>query len=282
MIVMLRSLGIPARMAAGFAQGTYDAEKQQYVVLERDAHTWVEVYFPGYGWVEFEPTAAQAELKRAGDEETPQAQTPIPATPTPSATFTPQPSPSPTNQATEATPLQQQDPVIPTITPTPSPTPTATPVIVPTLPPPVRPPERSFLSILFPAIGLALLGLLLIILLVGGGVFIWWWWEWRGMRGLSPITRAYAKLERFVSLIGVHLGAQQTPEERRRYILRNLPGAERPVTVITRMYTNERYGRGPKHPAEAANNAQIADKAWTDARRSILQRFLRRFTPWRR
>ncbi|PJF27485.1 MAG: hypothetical protein CUN53_03850, partial [Phototrophicales bacterium] len=59
MVVMLRSLGIPARMAAGFAQGEWDPLQDGYIVRERDAHTWVEVYFPGYGWVEFEPTSAQ-------------------------------------------------------------------------------------------------------------------------------------------------------------------------------------------------------------------------------
>ena len=67
MVVMLRTMGIPARMAAGFAQGTWNHGEQAFVVEERDAHTWVEVYFPGYGWVEFEPTAAQAPLNR-GDE----------------------------------------------------------------------------------------------------------------------------------------------------------------------------------------------------------------------
>jgi transglutaminase-like putative cysteine protease len=49
MIVMLRSLGIPARLAAGFARGTYEAEVDSFHVLNKDAHSWVEVYFPEYG-----------------------------------------------------------------------------------------------------------------------------------------------------------------------------------------------------------------------------------------
>jgi transglutaminase-like putative cysteine protease len=64
MIVMLRSLGIPARMAAGFARGTFDSEVQGFKVLNRDAHSWVEAYFPQYGWIEFEPTAAQPNIIR--------------------------------------------------------------------------------------------------------------------------------------------------------------------------------------------------------------------------
>jgi transglutaminase-like putative cysteine protease len=64
MAVMLRSLGIPARTASGYAEGTYDRESSTYIITERDAHTWVEVYFPGYGWVEFEPTAGESVLNR--------------------------------------------------------------------------------------------------------------------------------------------------------------------------------------------------------------------------
>jgi len=58
MAVMLRSQGIPARVAAGYAMGTFDYEEGFYRVTESESHAWVEVYFPGYGWIEFEPTAS--------------------------------------------------------------------------------------------------------------------------------------------------------------------------------------------------------------------------------
>jgi hypothetical protein len=54
---MLRTLGIPTRLVNGYGPGTYDAKLGRYVVRESDAHTWVEVYFPGFGWIPFEPTA---------------------------------------------------------------------------------------------------------------------------------------------------------------------------------------------------------------------------------
>jgi transglutaminase-like putative cysteine protease len=53
---MLRAEGIPTRLVNGFGPGTYDNKIKQYVVKESDAHTWVEAYFPGYGWIAFEPT----------------------------------------------------------------------------------------------------------------------------------------------------------------------------------------------------------------------------------
>jgi transglutaminase-like putative cysteine protease len=58
-ILMLRSLGIPARIAVGFAQGDYDEEENKFVVREKESHAWPEVFFPGIGWVEFEPTVSQ-------------------------------------------------------------------------------------------------------------------------------------------------------------------------------------------------------------------------------
>ncbi|HEV2028671.1 MAG TPA: transglutaminase domain-containing protein [Candidatus Dormibacteraeota bacterium] len=53
---MLRSLGIPTRLVNGFGPGAYDSQTNAYVVRGEDAHTWVESYFPGYGWIPFEPT----------------------------------------------------------------------------------------------------------------------------------------------------------------------------------------------------------------------------------
>jgi len=58
MAVMLRSQGVPSRVAGGYAMGTFDYEEGFYRVTESESHAWVEVYFPGYGWIEFEPTAS--------------------------------------------------------------------------------------------------------------------------------------------------------------------------------------------------------------------------------
>jgi transglutaminase-like putative cysteine protease len=58
MAVMLRADGVPARVAAGYAMGSYDPGKGMYRIPASASHAWVEVYFSGYGWVEFEPTPA--------------------------------------------------------------------------------------------------------------------------------------------------------------------------------------------------------------------------------
>jgi transglutaminase-like putative cysteine protease len=87
-VVLLRSLGIPARLAVGFAQGQREippipalppgasreevqalvSETATYVVRQKDAHAWPEVFFPGIGWVAFEPTVSQPALFRPSGE----------------------------------------------------------------------------------------------------------------------------------------------------------------------------------------------------------------------
>jgi transglutaminase-like putative cysteine protease len=56
MNVMLRMLSIPSRQMSGFSVGMLDDKTHQHVVNAIEAHSWVEVYFPGYGWIPFEPT----------------------------------------------------------------------------------------------------------------------------------------------------------------------------------------------------------------------------------
>jgi transglutaminase-like putative cysteine protease len=62
MALMLRYLGIPARVAAGFTSGAYDADRGTWRVNDRNAHTWVEVWFKGYGWLPFDPTPGRGNL----------------------------------------------------------------------------------------------------------------------------------------------------------------------------------------------------------------------------
>ena len=56
MALMLRYLGVPARVAVGFSSGTYDAKSGTWTVTDHDAHAWVEAWFRGYGWLPFDPT----------------------------------------------------------------------------------------------------------------------------------------------------------------------------------------------------------------------------------
>jgi hypothetical protein len=58
MAIMLRTLRIPSRVVNGFRTGEFNDITSQYLIRESDAHSWVEAYFPGYGWMSFDPTPA--------------------------------------------------------------------------------------------------------------------------------------------------------------------------------------------------------------------------------
>jgi hypothetical protein len=62
MALMLRYLGVPARVAEGFTSGTYDSSTGTWTVTDHDAHAWVEAWFKGFGWLPFDPTPGRGTL----------------------------------------------------------------------------------------------------------------------------------------------------------------------------------------------------------------------------
>jgi transglutaminase-like putative cysteine protease len=277
MILMLRSQNIPARMAAGFAQGSWDETRGAYLVRERDAHTWVQVYFPDYGWVEFEPTADEAPLERPDDQ--------LPQTILPSVTPPPSPTPLPTATPTQAIPTQEsgadatptsvsQAPFMPsTPTPTPPQAPTAT-----TPPPPdvTRVGGDDGTSVL--EIVLITLGILaLVILTLGLGIaFLIWYVEYRGLGGLNTVQRAYARMTIYANWLGLRFFHSATPEERRQILVNEIPEGVKPINAITRTYVEDRYAP-PERANVAGLNSQVAQQAWQEARRTFIRRKLAQF-----
>ncbi|MCD6727235.1 MAG: transglutaminase-like domain-containing protein [Solirubrobacteraceae bacterium] len=69
MALLLRMGGVPARVVVGFSPGVADAKDGTYVVRDLDAHSWVEAYFPRYGWVTFDPTPAASPAREQVDDE---------------------------------------------------------------------------------------------------------------------------------------------------------------------------------------------------------------------
>src|SRR5262245_19399829 len=56
MAILLRAVGIPTRLVNGFMMGEYNPVARDYIIRESDAHSWIDVYIPGRGWIEFDPT----------------------------------------------------------------------------------------------------------------------------------------------------------------------------------------------------------------------------------
>lgn len=208
MVVMARSIGIPARLATGYAEGTYDAERDVFRVRENNAHSWPEIYFPGYGWVEFEPTASQDPLIRPEPEE---------------AAAPELPSPSRTGPALIGDLMREGEPYPPLPDDGAQPSPAYQPPV-----------ERAPLWP-WAAGGLGF---------VAVAAAAWWAVENLGFRRLPDAERAYARLLRFGRWLGRPLRTADTPLEWLQDLTAIVPKAEEPLTRIVALYDRVRFGRG--------------------------------------
>jgi transglutaminase-like putative cysteine protease len=253
-VVLLRSLGIPARLAAGFSQGEFEESTNPaiagiYHVEEKNAHAWVEVFFPAYGWVEFEPTASEAPLVRPAR--------PAPAAPPVGGTGN-VPTPAPTQG------LKPDELAKPTDTQT-----------------------SPFSNVNWVAIGqitVVVAGLAFIIAALALGVLLrfgllgWeslgavgaWAMRSRHLAAPSPIGAIYLRLERAARWLSVALPATLTPHERAEVVSQLVPPARPGVETITAQYVQEQYSG---HPADA----QPARAAWRAIRFKVWREGLRRF-----
>ncbi len=68
MVVMARAAGLPARYVIGYIGENFDEVNQVYIITADQAHAWAEVYFPGYGWIPFEPTGGRGAIERLPEQ----------------------------------------------------------------------------------------------------------------------------------------------------------------------------------------------------------------------
>ncbi len=236
MVVMLRALGIPAREAVGYAPGEYDATTQTWTVRESSSHAWPEVYFPGAGWIEFEPTPSQSIIDRPASREA------ALASPTPYADLTPHALPTRPNEGLMDLP-------------TPSSSGAAAGGI--------GGGGNGF--------GAGLVLLLALIGIVGGGIVMRQQWEQRAVaNGRLTIggVQYYQRLLKLAWWLGIRPRAHDTPYEFAEQVAREMPGSEQYVKPIAGAYVRERFGR---HQPDRAEQVALA-RAWAVMRSRLLRR----------
>ena len=242
MTVMLRAVGIPARVASGFAPGERDASQDLIIVRESHAHSWTEAYFPGYGWITFEPSALRPIPPRLesfgldgslfgdlfGFEDEDYSLYDLEGLSDISAT-----------NATGAAAENQAGP--------------------------------GLLQLIVPA--LLAVAVVLLVGLVAGALLLLLWQH--NLRSLRPHVRPYAQLSAFAAWAGLRRRPSDTPYEYAATLSRAVPPARSQVQTITEAYVRGTYGRGPlDHEL-----ARRAVEAWATLRWLLLRRALQR---WRR
>lgn len=232
MTVLLRAEGIPSRVVGGYFPAPYDPAEGGHLYREKNAHLWVEAFFPGFGWIPFEPTANREQL----------------------------------DYGNVAPNTEQEQPALPEIEPTPVPTPEppvaeATPPPVAELPAQEPPPSTPQQILSDPArlagwIGIAVAAVLLVAVLALTATWF------AGFRGLSPMASLYARALRAGDWLGVRPTPALTPHEYADRVGRMAPSAQGPARVVADLYAQERYaGRPP-----TSDQTRAARAAWRDLR----------------
>ena len=205
MTVMLRSIGVPARLAAGYSPGELN-DLGQRVIRDSDSHGWTQAYFPDYGWIDFEPTPNWPLHDRSPIEirSLPSIDDPIEEDPdqiTDPLDF------DPNIEGLETGPAVSSGPTIDI---------------------------EDFARYLIPvAIAAGAVG----------GIWILWSAIWNfGLGSLSPEARLYAKMSRLGWLAGVGRRPNQTPIEYGAYVGGAAPDASQEAAVIANSFAVQRYG----------------------------------------
>jgi transglutaminase-like putative cysteine protease len=260
-VVLLRSLGIPARIAVGYAEGeremedilvpqsgmpdeileTLPTDTGNFIVRQSDLHAWPEVYFPGIGWVEFEPTQNQLAIFRASGADL--------AGENPAA---------PEEQQSEESPANRDDPD------------SGSSDLLPELP--VVTPQQQLLQLITRSL-----------LLVGsiGLLFLALWGirrrlppepimvqletrmqKW-GMKppkfitrlairaGLPPLTKAYMEINFALRRLGKSPAQADTPAERVHQLTNLIPESAYPANYLLNEYQAQMYSPHPASGEEA-------------------------------
>jgi transglutaminase-like putative cysteine protease len=205
MAVMLRTLGVPARVATGYVIDPVasDGEGNSYRLTQKNAYAWPEVYFPGIGWVEFSPSPAQPVIQRRID--------------------TPAPPEEPVAPGTGTTGLRDEFELGGLAPPAP---------LVP------LEEESAGTARGFPLlIALAVAGAV-IVALAAAGRFAWEY----GMGGLSHPSRLWEKTLRLAALGKVGARASETPREFAARLRRDVEGAGAAGYVAAK-YEGARFGQ---------------------------------------
>ncbi len=248
MTIMARLLGVPARVVSGFSQGHLDSKSNVWEVDGNNAHSWVQVYFPNQGWVDFDPTPGFSLNNTNSPPPTPITGTsPTPTKPTPTATAT---HPRPGNH------------------PTPSANSSNTGGNVPGG-------SNKTNDMLFMDFSLVLLVVALLALVVAG-----YRYRLNKLYATIPIiSLLYWRVSRLASLSGAEPHPSQTPYEYTRMLSQRFPRAQTALWHITHLFVRERWGDRQHLPGET--EVQDVERLWPTVRNAMLRSWLERLRTFR-
>lgn len=228
MAVVLRVLGIPARVAVGYYPSDYDSDLGGFLYRDRNAHAWVEVFFPGYGWIPFEPTSSRPPIPRGtsvGQNDQ------LPTGPNLGLHL---PTDERFGLRLEELYLPEGAGAVGRMAKS-------------------QESERAWPRVVVLGLSALVAGMILL------GLHWWYWGWWR----LSPAGRLFLRLQRAARLARIEVRESMTPLEFVAEVARNVPGTRRAALMIGELYVKERYG----HQMVRQEEVRLAQRAWREVLR---------------
>ncbi|MGB1253728.1 MAG: transglutaminase-like domain-containing protein [Candidatus Promineifilaceae bacterium] len=234
--MMLRTQGVPTRLSRGYASGEFNEDNNQYRVRARDAHTWPEVYFPDYGWIQFEPTVIITPPERpSGDGEEEQADDQLPFDEGLE-------EPLGEGPLQDLEDFQNEEPLEPELAG-----------------------WQGFLG--RAANGIQVTGTMLILVIATGLIFVA---DRMNRRVEGTIDGSYGRLEFWARWLGVPLAESQTPHERQLLFVETVPESEQPLRVLINEFVRKQFG-----PEKKENLLVSTLQAWSELRPIFIRRAVR-------
>ncbi|GLV58748.1 hypothetical protein KDH_55780 [Dictyobacter sp. S3.2.2.5] len=233
MAVMGRMLHIPTRLVTGFSAGKYDPARGVWSVSGSDAHSWVQAYFPNYGWLDFEPTPGYSAQSQQATNQVP--------------------TPIATQPALQPTPTIRS---IPTHTP-------QKPQVDPTHPQATQSTNSGSSWMLWGALGL-------LVCAIAFFVMAFFVRRRRLLESTRPaVSNLFWRACRVASWAGLGPRSWQTPYEYTAMLSRHLPQKESSLWQLTDLFVRERWGASPHAPGE--QEAISLERSWPTLRKRLLR-----------
>ena len=229
--VMMRAVGVPTRMVAGWAAGHYIPQARQFLILDNDRHGWTQVYFQDYGWIDVETTPGRVEPSKEFE---------VPELPEGGTAFD------------EDELLEFGDEMFEEL----DESLLADLGLTPNFPSGAQGGrDSSQPTWLYIALGVIVAAVIL-------AAAVWTWLHW----GLDPERRAYAKMVHLGRVIGMGKSTSQTASEYARYLAFLVPPIADATVRIADSYERVRYSNQESDP----DAAKDLDKAWRRVLRGVL------------
>ncbi len=239
--VLLRATGVPARYVAGWGPGEYVPDAGLFLVRDRDRHGWTQVYFPGYGWIDYEVTPGRIVVTRG--------QLPAARTDTshlgPGAVGSFEEDPDFLLFLSDIEDLEYLEDEL----------------------------KGNFAGKLDPSgqetfiykLRLYIFGIVTAVLILLA-TLIWW----LTFRGMDPPAKAYARINRIASLVRMNRRPQQTVKEYATNLSEKVPGSRESVNLIATEFERSIYARSNNNSAFDRAMSRQLDRAWKSCAAALI------------